>query len=210
MKTYWWCCIWHRRTTRDRVVIPSGPRCFGASRCRCHRWRCHRRAPGLKREDRNVKTQTRIPIMARDYIQPMVKSWQCSNDLGNKSWSWLSRLCAHILMITPEHGLLLRVAKSISSPVQLFDVSTYNTSSDQTCFPCGVEHNNCALYCSNCVGNQFHTLTAPLACGVAQGLVPGGGQRLYCNPRWKKRIINNLNLCLHTEWRAMKVSLDTA
>lgn len=54
-RTYWWCCIWHRRTSLDRVVTPSGRRCSWASRCQCHRWRCHSRVPSLKREDRSVR-----------------------------------------------------------------------------------------------------------------------------------------------------------
>lgn len=53
--TYWWCCIGRRRTSLGRVVTPSGRRCSGASRCRCHRWRCRSRDPSLKHRDGNVR-----------------------------------------------------------------------------------------------------------------------------------------------------------
>lgn len=102
-------------------------------------------------------------------------------------------------------SLVARRQKSISSIVPVFDVSLYNLSSDQTYSPrWGLPQQPCFVVTAP--GISFHTceeerrvrLTAPLTCGIAQGLVPGGGQGLHCNREGgeRERLINNLNLCL--------------
>lgn len=149
----------------------------------------------------------------------MVKFWQCSNDVGNKPRSWISCLCTQALIITPvlRSSAVSRDTspKSISGIVLVFDVSPYNLSSDQTRSPSwGIPQQlrfvaTVRESVSHIWEEQRVQLTAPLTRGIAQGLVPGGGQRLHCNPEEGESFINTLNLCLHGLEEAMKISLDS-
>lgn len=120
-----------------------------------------------------------------------VKFRQCSNDLGNKTAelnklfvyaSFNDHSCAAPSVVScgtspslfPALFSSLMLVLNICAQIRLVSLVGYSTTN---------------LLCSNCGGNQFHTserqrvqLTAPLTRGVAQGLVPGGGQRLHCNP----------------------------
>ena len=188
-RTYWWCCIWHRRTSLDRVVTPSGRRCSWASRCQCHRWRCHSRVPSLKREDRRVRHgRTFLTRLTSTYSHGEILTMLPKMLATKPHRRWISCLCTRALMNT--RCLLWRVANSLFPALfSSFDVSLYNLSSDQTYSPPPWALPQRPRFVVTALGFSFHTckeerrvrLTAPLTCGIAQGLVPGGGQGLHCN-----------------------------
>lgn len=111
--TYWWCCIWHRKTSWGRAGTPSGQRCSWASMCQCHRWRFHSRFLNLNDEGGKKRPQ-QLCIHFQLQID-ITKLWQCSSSVGYSAVELnILLVCAQVLMITP---VLCFAELRTSSPV---------------------------------------------------------------------------------------------